>query len=86
MKQKKPKNFLVKQTNSCLPVEAITQHPIRQAIRKALLEAKPVRMMPLVALSLTGFANPALALPATVELSSLDGDNGLRSCLQLPLP
>jgi len=76
MKQKKPKNFLVKQTNSCLPVEAITQHPIRQAIRKALLEAKPMRMMPLVALSLAGFANPALALPATVELSSLDGDNG----------
>jgi hypothetical protein len=76
MFRKKTKNSFVGQAHSCLPTEITNQHPFRRAIRRALLEAKPTRMMPLVALSLAGLANPALAQPARFDVVNLDGRNG----------
>ncbi len=46
------------------------------AIRETLRATTRRRIAPLLALSLTGLAPPALAQDAVVELSSLDGSNG----------
>ncbi|MEE9345417.1 MAG: hypothetical protein V3U88_07395, partial [Methylococcales bacterium] len=70
------KMALIKQDNPCLPVEAAKQHPLRLAIWRALSATTGSRIVPLIALSLSGLTTPALGQQATVELSSLDGSNG----------
>jgi hypothetical protein len=67
---------LVGQTNPSLSDEAVNQHPLRRAIRRALRDTTRTRIVPFVALSLVGLAAPALGQQATVELSSLNGSNG----------
>ncbi len=76
MKNINPKHLIVEQTNSCLPISIANQLPLSLAIRKVMRNTTRTRMMPLVALSLTGLATPVLAQDAVVELSSLDGSNG----------
>ncbi len=71
-----PKIPLVEQVNSYLPGDSVNQHPLRQAIRQVLREQARTRIVPLIALSLAGFAVPALGQQAMVNLASLDGSNG----------
>ncbi len=65
----------LEQANSYMPVEALNQQPLRQAIRRALRGTR-TRIVPLVALSLVELSTPALGQQAAIELSNLDGSNG----------
>ncbi len=54
----------------------INRSPLSMAIHKTLRATTHRQIAPLMALSLSGLAAPALAQDAVVELSSLDGNSG----------